>query len=209
MTAHNSQSDATSMSLPRNRVTSELSQFESSLVFRARMGASEEASAAIAHQLNEPLTALLFYLHDLKAQAEHSADAPSSGPMTGMVEKALKETERACDILARTTQALRTSPAVEAAIARGREAIANWAQDQDMKGASLASSAQPDLQRRILTPREQEVLVLIAEGDSNKEGGHKLGISPRTFEVHRARIIEKVGARNTADLIRKTMSRPE
>ena len=53
-----------------------------------------------------------------------------------------------------------------------------------------------------LTPREREVLELITNGQSNKEAGRQLGISPRTIEVHRARVMEKLGARNTADLMR-------
>jgi len=53
-----------------------------------------------------------------------------------------------------------------------------------------------------LTPREREVLQLITNGQSNKEAGRALGISPRTIEVHRARVMEKLGARNTADLMR-------
>ncbi|HEY9214122.1 MAG TPA: response regulator [Ancylobacter sp.] len=54
----------------------------------------------------------------------------------------------------------------------------------------------------LLTPREREVLVQIASGASNKEAGRVLGISPRTIEVHRARIMEKLGAKNAADLVR-------
>lgn len=53
-----------------------------------------------------------------------------------------------------------------------------------------------------LTPREREVLELISNGQSNKEAGRELGISPRTIEVHRARVMEKLGAKNTADLMR-------
>ena len=53
-----------------------------------------------------------------------------------------------------------------------------------------------------LTRREREVLQLITNGQSNKEAGRELGISPRTIEVHRARVMEKLGAKNTADLMR-------
>lgn len=58
----------------------------------------------------------------------------------------------------------------------------------------------------LLTPREHEVLTQIAAGASNKEVGRHLGISPRTVEVHRARIMEKIGARNAADLVRIVLS---
>lgn len=57
-----------------------------------------------------------------------------------------------------------------------------------------------------LTPREMDVLKLIAGGASNKEAGRDLDISPRTVEVHRARIMEKLGAKNAADLVRIVLS---
>ena len=53
-----------------------------------------------------------------------------------------------------------------------------------------------------LTPREREVLEAIIAGASNKEAGRTLRISPRTVEVHRARIMDKLGAKNAADLVR-------
>jgi two-component system response regulator FixJ len=57
-----------------------------------------------------------------------------------------------------------------------------------------------------LTPREREVAVLVADGASSKEAGRRLGISPRTVELHRAHIMEKIGARNAADLVRIVLS---
>ena len=57
-----------------------------------------------------------------------------------------------------------------------------------------------------LTRRECEVLARIAAGASNKEAGRHLGISSRTVEVHRARIMEKLGAKNAADLVRIVFS---
>jgi two-component system, LuxR family, response regulator FixJ len=53
-----------------------------------------------------------------------------------------------------------------------------------------------------LTARESEVLAQISSGASNKEAGRRLSISPRTIEVHRSHIMGKLGARNTADLMR-------
>lgn len=57
-----------------------------------------------------------------------------------------------------------------------------------------------------LTEREREVLAQITGGASNKEAGRRLGISPRTIEVHRARIMYKLGAKNAADLVRITLN---
>jgi DNA-binding CsgD family transcriptional regulator len=59
-----------------------------------------------------------------------------------------------------------------------------------------------------LTKREREVLSLISEGCSNKQGALRMSISPRTFESHRAEAMRKLGARNTADLVRKALLQP-
>lgn len=63
--------------------------------------------------------------------------------------------------------------------------------------------------RHLLTSREREVLNQVAAGASNKEAGRRLGISPRTVEVHRARIMDKLGARNAADLMRIVLSQTD
>lgn len=60
--------------------------------------------------------------------------------------------------------------------------------------------------REPLTRRESEVLAQLAAGASNKEVGHQLGIGTRTVEFHRARLMEKLGARNLADLMRIYLS---
>ena len=53
-----------------------------------------------------------------------------------------------------------------------------------------------------LTSRELDVLEQVMSGRSNKEAGRILGISPRTVEVHRGRVMAKLGAHNTASLMR-------
>jgi two-component system, LuxR family, response regulator FixJ len=73
---------------------------------------------------------------------------------------------------------------------------------QDRKPTAVAGSPHarfPGCER--LTPREHQVLELIAGGASNKSAGRRLGISPRTVEVHRARIMDKLGAKNSMDLV--------
>jgi len=53
-----------------------------------------------------------------------------------------------------------------------------------------------------LTPREHEVMQLLAAGRATKEIARELGISPRTAEVHRARVLEKMEAAGPIDLVR-------
>jgi FixJ family two-component response regulator len=53
-----------------------------------------------------------------------------------------------------------------------------------------------------LSPREREVMALLVLGLHNREIAERLAISARTVEVHKARIMAKLGARNIADLIR-------
>ena len=53
-----------------------------------------------------------------------------------------------------------------------------------------------------LTPREREVLECAAQGLHAKEIAATLGTSPRTVEVHKTRIMEKLGVRNVAELVR-------
>jgi RNA polymerase sigma factor (sigma-70 family) len=57
-----------------------------------------------------------------------------------------------------------------------------------------------------LTVREREVLEHAAQGLHAKEIAAALGISPRTVEVHKTRIMEKLGARNVAELVRFVLS---
>jgi len=57
-----------------------------------------------------------------------------------------------------------------------------------------------------LTPREREVLKLLVTGQSNKAIAIELGASPRTVEVHRARVFEKLQARSLPDLVRAVLA---
>ena len=54
-----------------------------------------------------------------------------------------------------------------------------------------------------LSEKEKEVLALIIEGNINKQIAERLNISVRTVEVHRSHIMEKMNAKNVAELIRK------
>jgi FixJ family two-component response regulator len=90
---------------------------------------------------------------------------------------------------------------IELVIERVRTAMAEWVRRHD---SGILMHRFPG--HHLLTPREHDVLAQIASGASNKEAGRRLNISPRTIEVHRARIMDKLGAKNAADLVRIVLS---
>ncbi len=60
-------------------------------------------------------------------------------------------------------------------------------------------------QLQTLTPREQEVMQLVVHGSANKVIAMDLGVSQRTVEIHRARVMEKMQARSLAQLVRMAL----
>ena len=85
--------------------------------------------------------------------------------------------------------------AIDRALAEAEAPIANGVE---------AREARMRLER--LTPREREVLNCLVAGDANKTAAHKLGISARTVEIHRARVMEKMRARSLSELVRLALA---
>ena len=178
--------------------------FEILRLAAAHAQANEEATAAVIRQLNGPLTALLIYIGEIK---EHSHLFPEAGGnrayMRQVVDNAMQQTARVCELVKqianpqdRAVVVSRRPVGADASIGRARAPVR-------AEPAMLSSSSSG---RKPLTKREREVLDLISEGYSNKQGALRMGISPRTFESHRAEAMRKLGARNTADLVRKALS---
>jgi len=73
--------------------------------------------------------------------------------------------------------------------------------DRERRAAATSrTTANARIER--LTERERQILALIAAGHQNREIGTQLGISPRTVEVHKARIMDKLECQSLAELIR-------
>jgi len=86
-------------------------------------------------------------------------------------------------------------PRIERAIARDRE-NRQLLREQDQIRTRFES----------LTPRERQVLKLVTGGQPNKVMAAELGVSQRTVEIHRAHLMEKMGASSLAHLVRMEMS---
>lgn len=56
------------------------------------------------------------------------------------------------------------------------------------------------------TPREREIAALLVEGETSKQIGRRLAISPRTVDVYRARLMRKLGASTSAELVKRLLS---
>lgn len=178
-----------------------LGEFDTAWHGAARARATDEASAAIGRQLNGPLSALLLYMGEIKQHSRQlSQSAEDRAYLQKIVDHALQQTERVCALVKQI--AVAAEPALTAGTRReAKERSERIAEAGHAQRAALA----PVGGQRPLTRREREVLQLISEGCSNKQGALRMHISPRTFESHRAEAMRKLGARNTAELVRTVL----
>jgi two-component system response regulator FixJ len=75
-------------------------------------------------------------------------------------------------------------------------------QDARQHEAAAHSAA---VRMALLTPRERDVLRLLVSGCANKVIAHELGISPRTVEIHRANVMDKLGSKSVAEAVRTAL----
>jgi DNA-binding NarL/FixJ family response regulator len=180
--------------------------FEIGSASAARSRVASEVGAAMAHQLNGPMTALLLYLGEIQQSTDRSVDES----LKAVIDSAYLEAERICALIHKMGDLFEVSIPEDAAINVARDAIAWWSQaGQSDEARSNAGdqtiSDDGHSGHKPLTPREEEVLRLVSRGHSNKEGAALMKISHRTFECHRAEVMRKLGARNAAELVRRVM----
>jgi len=96
-----------------------------------------------------------------------------------------------------------TKPFKEGELMRAIDAAIAQDRDARRKRAELAELHQ---RLRSLTPREREVLPLVVSGLLNKQAAAELGISETTIQIHRGKIMQKMGAASLAELVRMAAS---
>jgi two-component system response regulator FixJ len=104
----------------------------------------------------------------------------------------------AADFLEKPFDDAQLLEAVSSALAASRRA-----------GDEAAAIAEIITRLASLTPREREVMDRLVAGQPNKTIAYDLGSSPRTVEVHRARVMEKMGARSLPELVRMAITAGE
>jgi two-component system response regulator FixJ len=81
-------------------------------------------------------------------------------------------------------------------------AVIDTAQQARVNGDGLREAMEATRRLAALSPREREVLDLLVSGKPNKMVAQQLAISQRTVEVHRARLLERLGVRSLAEAVR-------
>lgn len=89
-------------------------------------------------------------------------------------------------------------------VVAGKRSLTPKVSEIVLKGFLKARGHEPQVQRVGAQPtaREIQIIRLLADGKGNKEIAYELGIAVRTVEAHRAHIMQKLGLRSIADLIR-------
>ena len=101
---------------------------------------------------------------------------------------------RAVDFIEKPFDGEQLLAAIEVALGRAHAGAGS--------GPGAAAAPRPREAATALSAREREVMALLVRGLHNRRIAETLGISPRTVEVHKARVLEKLGVKNVVELVR-------
>jgi DNA-binding NarL/FixJ family response regulator len=138
--------------------------------------------AARLSALEKPIASIILSVHAAEEYVVRALRAGSGGYL--LKESAVSELEIAVRAVARGESYL--SPAVS------KQVVADY----------VNRTAGPATPLDMLTPRQREILQLVAEGHTSKDIADRLGLSFKTVETHRAHIMERLGVRDLTGLVR-------
>lgn len=149
----------------------------------------DQSGIQLTRDLRELLSDTKILIVSMHSKIDYIAEAFQAGATGYVVKESASE---------RLLQALRS-------VAKGDyylDSSVSHAVVENLMKSPLKAAKITDADYATLTPREQEVMRLLAEGLSSKEVAEKLFISPKTVENHRANIMSKLGLHSTIELIR-------
>lgn len=149
----------------------------------------DQSGIQLTRDLRELLSDTKILIVSMHSKIDYIAEAFQAGATGYVVKESASE---------RLLQALRS-------VAKGDyylDSSVSHAVVENLMKSPLKAAKITDADYATLTPREQEVMRLLAEGLSSKEVAEKLFISSKTVENHRANIMSKLGLHSTIELIR-------
>lgn len=149
----------------------------------------DQSGIQLTHELRKHLSETRILIVSMHSKIDYIAEAFQAGATGYVVKESASE---------RLLQGLET-------VSRGDyflDSSVSHAVVENLMKSPLKEAKITDADYDTLTPREQEVMRLLAEGFSSKAVAEKLFISPKTVENHRANIMSKLGLHSTIELIR-------
>lgn len=134
-------------------------------------------------QLKQKMLGVKFVFLTMNEDPELAVEAMRSGASGYVLKKSA-----ASELLQAMQLALRGKSYITPQIARGMEDC-------------FIRNPQGTVHTKSLTPRQREVVQLLAEGKSMKEAAHVLNVAPRTVAFHKYRIMQDLGLKTSADLV--------
>jgi two-component system, LuxR family, sensor kinase FixL len=160
---------------PRRATEQRLCELQADLVHMARISAMDEMGAALAHELNQPLTALMLYLQALeRTNARQAAGDAVPASAAGILDKAMREAERAANIIQRMRHFIERREPLRRLVDLSRlvDEVVELILPANRPGVRLVRALAPDLPRVLVDPIQiQQIIVNLVRNAMDAVGG--------------------------------------
>lgn len=160
---------------PRRAAEQRLCELQANLVHMARISAMDEMGAALAHELNQPLTALMLYLQALeRTNAKQAAGDAVPASVAGILDKAMREAERAANIIQRMRHFIEKREPLRRLVDLSRlvDEVVEMTLPAARPGVRLVRALAPDLPQVLVDPIQiQQIIVNLVRNAMETVGG--------------------------------------